>query len=239
MRQDIVHARFDPDGTRHERLIAPFVCFCCKTATATGRGQDVYVAWRHVYPVNLRDIAVARSTDGGLTFRAPVRVSEDGWVIDGCPEDGPSIAVDPAGIVHVAWPTLVTVGGSTEKAVFYSFSADGGQSFAPRIRLDDAADDGVAGHPQIAIADSRVVAVWDERLGDRSRVRLREIAPAPQAGWAPVLGTLRTLDDDRAGQYPSVTAAAGAVLVAWTANADGGTGIHVRRLVGAGRVNTR
>ena len=64
-----------------------------------------YVAWRHVYPTNLRDIAVAHSTDGGRTFCEPVRVSEDHWQIDGCPEDGPSIAVTADGVLHVAWPT--------------------------------------------------------------------------------------------------------------------------------------
>ena len=29
-----------------------------------------------------------------LTFTAPVRVSEDGWELSGCPEDGPAIGVD-------------------------------------------------------------------------------------------------------------------------------------------------
>jgi hypothetical protein len=61
------------------------VCFCCKTAIASGPDGSVYVAWRHIYPPNVRDMAVARSTDGGRTFAPPVRVSTDGWALDGAP----------------------------------------------------------------------------------------------------------------------------------------------------------
>ena len=58
-------------------------------------------AWRHVYAGNLRDIAFTESRDGGATFAAPARVSEDGWAINGCPDDGPALAADPAGGVHI------------------------------------------------------------------------------------------------------------------------------------------
>ena len=91
----------------------------------------MYVAWRHVYPTNLRDIAVARSGDGGRTFSTPVRVSEDHWEIDACPEDGPSIAVTDDGVLHVAWPTMLQE-GVQKKAVFYASSTDGGRTFSPR-----------------------------------------------------------------------------------------------------------
>jgi len=67
------------------RAIAPGVCYCCKTSIATGANGTVVAAWRHVYTGNTRDIAVAKSSDGGRTFASPVRVSEDNWVLDGCP----------------------------------------------------------------------------------------------------------------------------------------------------------
>jgi hypothetical protein len=55
-------------------------------------------------------------------------VSADNWVLDGCPENGPSLAVDAGGRVHVVWPTLVPGGtASSEPAMslFYATSADG------------------------------------------------------------------------------------------------------------------
>ena len=88
------------------RAIAPGVCYCCKTSVATGAAGTVVAAWRHVYPGNIRDIALATSSDGGRTFASPVRVSEDNWVLDGCPENGPAVAIDqdecdPRRVAHV------------------------------------------------------------------------------------------------------------------------------------------
>jgi hypothetical protein len=54
----------------------------------------------------------------------PVRVNEDGWAIDGCPDDGPSIAVDAGGVLHIGWPTLVS-GTASGKGIFYSYSSTG------------------------------------------------------------------------------------------------------------------
>src|SRR5262245_2081331 len=98
-------------GSSH--AIAGGVCYCCKTAITVGSENDIYLAWRHVYPQNVRDMAFTESRDGGRTFAAPIRVSEDQWQIEGCPEDGPALAVDPRRQVHVVWPTLVRDGPSS------------------------------------------------------------------------------------------------------------------------------
>jgi hypothetical protein len=104
------------DGGRTSRLteadsshaLAGGVCYCCKTAIASDAAGGVYAAWRHVYDGNVRDIPFIKSADGGRTFGAPVRVSDDNWVLDGCPENGPSLTVDEKGRIHVVWPTLVS-----------------------------------------------------------------------------------------------------------------------------------
>ena len=170
-RQDIVHASWKGDGARSEHPIAANVCFCCKTALATA-GEHVYAAWRHIYPGSLRDIAVARSTDNGATFGDPIRVSEDGWKIDACPDDGPAMVADGHGGIHIAWPTLVA-GATPHKGIFYSTLS--GDAFAPRLRLDSGEAD--PAHPQIA-ADhhTNTAVVWDEQAGGTRRVVFRPVS---------------------------------------------------------------
>jgi hypothetical protein len=231
MRQDLFQAVLRPDGSRHEVRVATDVCFCCKTAVAAGDDGAVYVAWRHIYPPNLRDIAVARSSDGGRSFEAPARVSQDGWAIDGCPDDGPSLAVDARGILHVAWPTWVAE--SDGKGIFYSYSTDRGRSFAARMRLDGGA--AAAAHPQLAVTGGRVLVAWDEAEagGGSRRVRVREIVGDPKAGsWAPRLQAASTLSDAAAvATYPALAACGDAVVAAWTEESKTGSRIRVERLV--------
>jgi hypothetical protein len=231
MRQDIFQAVIRPDGTQSEAQVATNVCFCCKTAVAIGPDGTTYVVWRHIYPTNFRDMAVARSTDDGKTFSEPVRVSEDHWQIDGCPEDGPSMVVTGDGLLHIAWPTIVDV-KTARKAIFYSFSSDGGRSFAPRIRLDEETptNRGTA-HPQLARVGSSLVVAWDESNGAERRVKLRDLSSgSDDRSWAPKAGRLLTVSDNDPATYPAVAATADAMLVVWTANTPAGSEIRVRRL---------
>jgi hypothetical protein len=204
----------------HDTRVAQGACFCCKTSIVAAGDGSVYAAWRHVYPVNLRDMAVARSTDGGKTFGAPVRVSEDHWQIDACPEDGPAIAADPAGVLHIAWPTFLADTG--RKAVFYSYSTDGGRTFAPRIRVD-ADDTAPAAHPQIAVDGDRVTIVWDETAGKTSRVRSRSFARAAEGRvWNAERSAAYVSAEDVAADHPSIALAGGRAVISWTETDAGG-----------------
>lgn len=229
MRQDIFHAMWRPDGTFTNGRIASNVCFCCKTGVTTAADGTIYAAWRHIYPTNLRDIAVASSTDGGLTFSEPVRVSEDHWQINGCPEDGPSIATSADGVLHVAWPTVMQE--PAKKAVFYTFSADGGKTFAPRTRLDDAGDL-TAARPHLSAGSSGATVVWQESGTDAYRIRVREIT-AGGAGprhWAPRTGPTLLHSGTSVATYPSVAVAPAGTIVAWASRSDAASEIHVQRI---------
>jgi hypothetical protein len=229
-RQDIYHSVWRRDGTQVEARVATDVCFCCKTSVATAPDGAAYVAFRHIYPVNLRDMAVARSTDGGRTFGAPVRVSEDHWQINACPEDGPSIAVGADGTLHIAWPTIIENASAMRKAIFYSYSTDRGQTFAPRLRVD-ANDDAsrTAAHPQLAFVGSRVVIVWDESGTSGRRVRASEITSTAPGSWSPTIGSPIDVSGDDPAVYPAVAAASGVPVVAWAVNSGTSSEIRVRR----------
>jgi hypothetical protein len=79
-------------------------------------------------------------------------------------------------VLHIEWPTMLQ-GGDQKKAVFYATSSDGGRTFTPRVRVDQAAEKVHAGHPQIATPGARVFVTWDETTGNGYRVQLREVGP--------------------------------------------------------------
>jgi hypothetical protein len=229
MRQDIMHAVWRPDGSSAEALVASYVCFCCKTSVATGPDGSTYVAFRNIYPTNLRDIAVARSVDG-VTFAEPVRVSEDGWQLDGCPEDGPSIGVGADGVVHVAWPTIAGKDG-LRKGIYYSYSTDGGQSFAPRVRMDDAADVQHSAHPQLVIAGKDVAVTWDERGNAGPRIRVRLVhSVEPANAWRPQLGPVSTVSDSGPVNHATVASAEDVIISGWTVNTPTSSEVWIRRV---------
>ncbi|MEQ1912163.1 MAG: sialidase family protein, partial [Vicinamibacterales bacterium] len=198
------------DGVIAPKGVTGGVCYCCKTAIAAGPGNSLFLAWRHVYAGNMRDIAFAASRDGGKTFAPPVRVSEDKWQIEGCPDDGPSMVVDASGAVHIVWPSVVTEKSGPVKALFYATSRDGG-SFSPRRRLPTQ---GQANHPQLAIDTAGSLAVgWDES-GSGSRTLASALGRPDAAG---TMQFTRTAEAREVGTYPVlVSVRAGGWLRAWT-----------------------
>jgi hypothetical protein len=198
------------------RAITAGVCYCCKTALAFGASGEVYLAWRHVYPGNLRDIAFAASRDRGRTFTSPVRVSQDNWMLEGCPDDGPAMQVDREGRIHIVWPAVIVERSTPVKALFHAVSTDG-RSFSPRTRIPT---EGHANHPQLVVgADGTLLLAWDES-GDGSRKIVFGRGVVDKTGIA----TFTRVVSREPGTYPVVaTTPAGAVL-AWTAgDADSST----------------
>ena len=144
-------------------------CPCCRTAIATARDGTVYLAWRTVFPGNVRDVVVARSTDHGATWAAPVRVHADNWVFDGCPHAGPSMQVDSSGTVHIAWWTGKTGSAGT----YYARSTDKGATFQEPVALG-VGEFSAPAHVQLALADEgTVVAVWDDGTVRMPKVVMR------------------------------------------------------------------
>jgi hypothetical protein len=163
-----------------ERRLATDVCGCCKTALALGTDGAIYVAFRNIYPGSFRDISFTISRDGGRTFSSPVRVSDDRWMLEGCPDDGPTMAVDSAGIVHVVWPTFVQ-GAEPAVALFHASTRDG-LTFTPRQRIETLGSHKPS-HPQLtADACGALTLVWDEVHAVTRRARMRQLVPLLSGG---------------------------------------------------------
>jgi hypothetical protein len=199
-----------------ERELAKGVCYCCKTALAVGPTGTIHAAWRHVYAGNLRDMAATMSTDGGRTFSDPVRVSEDGWEIAGCPDDGPAMVVDQSGTVHLVWPTMID-GATPEGALFYATSRDG-VTFAPRTRIPTMSQSRPT-HPQIAIdPKGRVMVAWDEFADGQRVAAAREVKGV--AGASIDFGPIRMVALSGPATYPVLAATDAGILAVWTTGGD-------------------
>lgn len=220
----LYYARVDATGHTADRELGKGVCYCCKTALATGSPGSLFAAWRHVYAGNIRDIAFTQSRDGGKTFSAPARISEDGWQLDGCPDDGPAIVVDRTDTVHIVWPTVIG-GANPEGGIFYTTTRDG-RTFTPRQRIPTLGSPKPS-HPQIAQDRAgQLYVAWDEvRNGVRSpAIRTLTGALGKTAfGEAQMLGA-------GPGAYPVMAPASQGVFVAWTSGPANQSTIKFRRV---------
>ena len=194
-----------------ERELSKGVCYCCKTAIATGPKGEIYAAWRHVFAGNMRDMGFTVSRDGGRTFAPLMRVNQDGWSIAGCPDDGPALAVDAKGAVHLVWPTVKDEQG----VILYATSKDGASFTAP-IRLPTLGGPKPS-HPQIAIDKAgRVFVAWDEV---KDGVRRAAIAP---------IGSKSPEILDASTSYPVMAATDTALVAVWTSGSADRSTIGVR-----------
>lgn len=128
------------------------------------------------------DLWFARSSDGGATFAAPVRVNPDAGMVWGFSVSKPKIAISRAGIIHVIFPAnnVQASSGKTTLVMYYTRSTDGGRSFeAPRhlhqlLAIDQSAfmDGGfTSAHAFGALGvapDSSVHAIWVDTRTMRS-----------------------------------------------------------------------
>ncbi|HEX9655354.1 MAG TPA: T9SS type A sorting domain-containing protein [Bacteroidota bacterium] len=91
------------------------------------------------------DVRFTCSTDGGLTWSAPVRINDDTtsaeWQWFG------TMSVAPNGRIDVVWLDTRNNPGTVLSSLYYSYSIDAGVTWAPNIRLSNSFDPHV-GWPQ-------------------------------------------------------------------------------------------
>lgn len=197
------------------RRVAGEVCPCCKTSLAASPDGRVYVSWRQVLPGDFRHIAVASTTDGGRSFSEPVLVSDDRWMIAGCPVSGAALAVGAEGALRVLW---YTAGEAGTPGLYWSESRDGGRTFAPRRAF---AESGGRGTPALLPdGGDGFVAVW-EGSGVTGRPLTARLSGEGSGGGSTALAG--------EGELPVAAKAAGHVFTAFVLKKDGRRGVWVVR----------
>jgi hypothetical protein len=180
------------------------VCDCCQTAAAMTASGPV-ILYRDRSESETRDISTARLVNGVWTPSRPL--NQDGWVIDGCPVNGPAISARGERVAAV-W---FTAARDTAKAQL-KFSTDNGATFGAAVRIDDGTP---VGRVDVEwLDDSTVVTSWIERRGAKDAdVRARIIHADGRRG--PAL-TLQALAGGRASGFPRMAASHNGIVMAWT-----------------------
>ncbi len=197
-------------------------CICCRTALTTGPDGTVYVAWRKIFPGDVRETVVARSTDGGRSFSPPVIVGQDGWVFPGCPHRPASLGVDRRGRLYVVW---YTEGADETPAIYLAYSDDRGQTFSSKQKLN-VSKGTFPDHPQMAVDPTgRVIVVWEEQSPVRREVVVRLSMDRGRTFTVP-----QKLNEKK-GQSPAVAVnGQGLAALAWMEHAMPGHKLVVQTL---------
>jgi hypothetical protein len=81
------------------------------------------------------DIFFTRSSDGGVSWSAPIVVNDDGTTTD---QFHPAIAVKPNGDIDIVWYDKRNSAGDDQWDVYLAASGDGGASFTSNLRVTDS-----------------------------------------------------------------------------------------------------
>lgn len=205
-----VFTAFSTDGGQTfspNKVVAREACPCCKTTLVAASDGRVYASWRQVLPGDFRHIAVASSADGGQTYNAPAVVSDDRWMLEGCPVSGAAMAVADDGALRVLW---YSEGAAGARGLYWSESRDGGQTFAPRRLF---ADGMTRGTPTLLRAGlNQFTAIWEANDGTTLHPATAQLAA--DGNITPIIH----ISND--GELPAATATRDGFLIAYVAKTN-------------------
>ena len=186
-----------------EAVLDTRVCECCQTSAAM-TAEGPVVVYRDRSDEEIRDISIVRLRDG--KWSQPVSVFKDGWKINGCPVNGPSIAASGRSVA-VAWFT----GVNDKPRVKLVFSSDAGVSFGEPITVDDG---NPAGRVEaLMLADGSALVCWLEKLPGGGEVRMRRIRPD---GKFDAAITVSATGAARSNGFPQMARTGNSLVFAWT-----------------------
>ena len=125
---------------------------------AVSEDGRIYAVWSERLGIDY-DIMFSFSSNNGTTFSSPVRVNQQ----TAGNQFYPSIAVNSAGTIFVAWWDQSTDTGD----IVVSRSLDKGRSFQNETRAN-LVSGGEQTHPSLAVSQNKVAVVWEEARQNNS-----------------------------------------------------------------------
>jgi hypothetical protein len=125
-------AQINPGGLAGQIFLA-----VDRSGTATNNNIYMLATVQQFSASNGSDIMFSRSTDGGVTFSSPQRITDDPvnqskWHWFG------TLAVAPNGRIDSVWLDTRNAANNTDSQLFYSWSTDGGLTWAPNVAVSNA-----------------------------------------------------------------------------------------------------
>jgi hypothetical protein len=186
-----------------ESAVDERVCECCQTSSVAVNG-GILTVYRDRTKEEIRDIAIVRFD--GKQWSSPKIVSNDNWMIDACPINGPAIAAKGNDVV-VAWFTVV----NDKSRVKAAFSTDGGNTFGKPLQVDDGDP---IGRVDVVMLDSgKAVVSWLEKKEKVAELRAKQVQADGTSLPAITIGTTSA---GTASGFPRMELSQGTLTFAWT-----------------------
>jgi hypothetical protein len=186
-----------------EAVLDGRICECCQTSAALTSEGPIAV-YRDRSQEEVRDIYFVRRQGDGWSEPRPVHA--DGWQINGCPVNGPSVAADGRRVA-VAW---YTEAGDSPR-VQLAFSGDAGASFGPPVRVDDG--EAMGRVDVVMLADGSTLVCWMAGGAEGGANKVRRVGTDGTLG--PVAVIART-NVSRSSGFPRMARLGDTVYFAWT-----------------------
>lgn len=204
------YVKIKRDGTlTDEAKLDARVCECCQTSAAA-TDEGAVVVYRDRSDTEIRDISIVRLKDGKWSEPRPVH--NDGWKLNGCPVNGPSVAAAGKRIA-VAWFTAA----ADKPQVNLAFSTDSGESFGKPIRVDDG--NPVGRVETLMLPDGSAIVCWLEKATGSGSVRVRRVRPdgKPDGNLDESI-TVAPNGTARSNGFPQMVLSGKTLVFAWTAS---------------------
>ena len=192
-------------------------CDCCQTSIISSKEGPIIV-YRDRSKDEIRDIYIARNINGVWTQPKPV--FNDGWVINGCPVNGPKADVNLSNVA-VAWFTVVDGKPYTRLA----FSNNYGETFDKPINLND--NDAIGRVDVAFLDDKQVIVSYMEFDGDYAFLKVKKVSVDGKVSKPFIVSKI---DAGRNTGVPQLEIINNDVFLAWTTSVNGRNSLKTKKI---------
>jgi hypothetical protein len=194
-------------GVINESELDSATCDCCQTSIAANKNGPI-VVYRDRDKKEVRDIYITRQINGA--WEAPSPVHKDGWIINGCPVNGPKVAVNSNNLA-VSWFTVY----NENPIVNLSFSKSNGDSFGTPIKIND--HDAIGRVDVAFLNEQEVIVSYMEGDDVGTYLRIKKVSINGKVS-EPI--TISKIDGGRNTGVPQLEIFNSEIFIVWTVFVD-------------------